>query len=410
MQVQSPQTVHVYDVVSAGGRLALVVQYVPGCSLEALLGHVHRITPANALALLTDLAAALAALRRAAVVHGDIKPANVLLTVDGRAVLTDFGVSQLVGEQWSASSPQALSPEQSRGDQAALASDFFALGLLLYRMLYGVHPFFNGSELDVRRLRAGLGAVPAIAGLGPSETAALEGLLRALLAAEPADRPGGTFELREHLRDLRCLFPAANFSDLSLHTVSQPIHDSVFASRLPRKLVRVPLWQNAQARLIDYWERGSFGARGLLIASILAPGVLLTLVLMMPGPCISIETPRINVLPDNKMLAANEDELHALLTLLFKEQSEHAVVLGSGSASDDRYTLSSAGRRNACIAQRQLALQVDCELGRCLLQLRGLRDDRSQARQLSLPQGAGVLDIQQALAQLLGELRGFLMD
>ncbi|MDA8962455.1 serine/threonine protein kinase [Congregibacter sp.] len=409
MRVDSPQTVSIHDVVSAGAHLALVVQYVPGCSLKDLLARVHRLAPANALALVTDLAAALAALRRATVVHGDIKPANVLITPDGRAVLTDFGAAQLVGEQWSASSPEARSPEQSRGEVANLGSDFFSLGLLLYRMLFGAHPFYTGGELDVRRLRGGLRELPEIPGLGEPEATALKAVLQTLLAAEPAGRPPETFELRESLRELRSMLPAANFADVPLHAVSQPVPDGLSAARLPRKLVRLPLWQKAQALFSDYWTRGSSGARGLLITSMFAPCIVLSLVLLMPGPCIFVAMPQINVLSDSKMLAANEEELRVLLSMLLKERAEDAMVLGAGLASDNKYTFSSAGTSNACIAQRELSLQVDCASGRCLLQLRGLRGSRLQERQLSLPQGVAVAQIKQALAQMLDELGSFLM-
>ncbi|WOJ94926.1 serine/threonine-protein kinase [Congregibacter variabilis] len=409
MRVDSPHTVAIHDVVSAGPHLALVVQYVPGCSLEDLLARVHRLAPANALALVTDLAAALAALRRAAVVHGDMKPANVLVTPSGRAVLTDFGAAQLVGEQWLAGSPEALSPEQSRGEMADLGSDFFSLGLLLHRMLFGVHPFFTGSELDVRRLRGGLKKLPNMPGVGESEAEAIKVLLQMLLAAERADRPEGTFELRECLRELRSLLPAANFAELPLHTVTEPVPAGVSAARLPQKLVRLPLGQKARALFMDYWARGSSGARSLLIASMLVPCVVLGLVMLMPGPCISVAMPQVNVLHDTKMLAATEEQLRVLLSLLLKERVEDAVVLGAGLASDNKYTLTSAGSSNVCIAQRELSLQVDCASGRCLLQLRGSRDSRRQEQQLSLPQGATLPQLKQALSQLLDELGRFLI-
>ncbi|MFT4768815.1 MAG: tRNA A-37 threonylcarbamoyl transferase component Bud32 [Glaciecola sp.] len=410
MRVESPQTITIHDVVSAGARLALVVQYVPGCTLKELLAQNHRLHPQNAVALVTDIAAALAALRQAAVVHGDIKPANVLITTSGRAVLTDFGASQLVGEQWSACSPEALSPEQSRGDAAAIASDFFSLGLLLYRMIYGVHPFFTGGELDIRQLRGGLRELPATSGLGAPEDAALKELLLTLLAPEPDDRPTGTFELRERLRQLRSLLPAADLTGVPLSTESQAVPNGFSVARLPRKLVRVPMWQSANAWLIDYWSRGSLGARGLLVASMLLLGGLLTVFVTMPGPCVAIAMPQINVLQDTKAPAQNEQELRVLLSLLLKERAQQAVVLGAGVASDSRYTLSAAGTHNACIAQRKLYLQVDCEFGRCLLQLQGFRDSQIQERQLSVPQGATAQEVERALAQLVSEQRAFLMD
>lgn len=410
MRVESPQTVDVYDVVSAGSRLALVVQYVPGCTLEELLARSEQISPENALALLTDLAAALAALRRVAVVHGDIKPANILVAVNGRAVLSDFGAGALVGEQWSLSSPEALSPEQSRGDAVALSSDFFSLGLVLYRMLFGVHPFLKGNELDLRELRAGLREVPEISGLDLPQREAVESLLRYLLSPTPEDRPPGTFELRERLRDLRGLLPAANVSELPVPSASQLVSGGFDASSLPRKLVNVPLRQKAQAWLTDYWFRGSLGARGVLVGSILLPCIVLILLGLMPGPCVAIAMPRINVPHDDSVLAMDEQELRVLITQSLKSQTKEAVVLGAGFASDNRYTFSTAGTRDVCIAQRTLELQIDCDSVRCLLQLRAYRGAGGQERQMSLPLAAAVHELQQAVRQLLGEQQAFLMD
>jgi hypothetical protein len=409
MQVQSPQTVDIYDVVSAGSRLALVVQYVPGCTLQELLTRIHTLSPANALALLTDLAAALAAVRRAGLVHGDIKPANVLIDVSGRAVLADFGAAQLVGEQWSAYSRESLSPEQSRGEAAASESDFFALGLLLYRMLFGVHPFFDLGDLDTRRLRSGLGQVPLLPEMSGEGQQAIEALLRLLLAPRPQLRPRGTFELRETLRDVRSQLPAPNVMELPLRAGVDPSTDNFVAARLPRKLVRIPLGQQGKAWLLDYWSRGSVGARVLLACGALLPSLLLALLWARPGPCIAVAMPQINIRADARLIATDEQELRVLLTSLLKSRAKEAVVLGEGASSDSRYTLAAAGTRNVCIAERELQLQLDCELGRCLLRLRTVRDTQIQELQLSLPEAAAVDDFKVALAQLVSEQTAFLM-
>ncbi|WP_439105955.1 serine/threonine-protein kinase [Congregibacter sp.] len=410
MQVTSLQTVDIYDVVSAGTRLALVVQFVPGCTLEELLRSQGCLPPANAMALVTDLTAALAALRQAGVVHGDMKPSNVLVNDQGRALLGDFGASQLVGEPWSVYSRESLSPEQSRGETSGLSSDFFALGLLLYRMLFGKHPFYANGELDLRQLRAGLEDIPKMSGLSPAAVQAVPALLRSLLAAHAEARPKGTFELREQLRDVRSGLPAPTAIEIPLQALVHSPERSLGRPRLPRKLVRVPFGQQAKAWLADYWSRGSFGARGLLMATVLAPLVVVALHWAAPGPCVAITMPQINVQPGTRSVPADAQELWILLSTLFKDQADKAVVLGAGAASDSRYTLSAAGMHNSCIAQRQLNLEIDCAAGRCLLQLRGERGDSSVERQLSLPQTASRGDLAQALTQLVQEQAGFLMN
>lgn len=410
MRVDSPQTVDIYDVVSAGARLALVVQYIPGCTLEDLLAHRGALAAENAVALVTDLAAALAALRQEKIVHGDIKPGNVLINTYGRAVLGDFGSAQLVGEQWSAYSQESLSPEQSRGESAALSSDFFALGLLLYRMLFAEHPFYGQGELDTRRLRGGLQVVPALGGVSAEGASAIEALLMTLLASQPERRPPTTFELRELLRDVRSLLPAPTLKTIPRH--SEPGSDarSLADAKLPRKLVRPPLWQQCKAWLYDYWGRGSVGARGLLVTIALTPIVVFILYLAQPGPCVAIAMPQVNVPAGTAALVFSERELRVRLSALFKAKASAAVVLGEGLASDSKYTLSAAGTHNACIAQRELNLQLDCDFGRCLMQLRGQRHAESQEYQLSVPQSASAKDLERALAQLVTQQSEFLMD
>ncbi|MFK8040748.1 serine/threonine protein kinase [Congregibacter sp.] len=408
MLVESPQTVTIYDVVSAGDRLALVFQYVPGCTLERLLASEGRLSPANAMVVLTDLAAALAALRRSGLVHGDIKPANVLIDTQGRTVLADLGSSLLAGEQWSSYSHESLSPEQSRGEPAVLLSDFYALGLLLYRMLYGEHPFYDGGVLDLRRMRAGLGAAPVLTGLSPRAMQSIETLLRSLLSSRLDARPQSTFDLREQLREVRSRLPAPSLAEIAEQTKLQEPVMGVVNVRLPRKLVRLPILQQGQAWILSYWSRGSLGARGLIVAAGLAPIALATLAWLAPGPCLALPMPQINIGANARMTAMNEQDLRVLLSTLVKEASEDIVVLGAGPADDSYYTATPAGLHNSCIAQQSLSLRVDCEAGRCLLQLRSEKGALSQEGQLSVSQTASALQLKQSISQLLREQMGFL--
>ncbi|WOJ98400.1 serine/threonine-protein kinase [Congregibacter brevis] len=408
MLVESPQTVTIYDVVSAGGSVALVFQYIPGCTLEELLALEGRLSPENAMAVLTDLAAALAALRQSGLVHGDIKPANVLIDVQGRTVLTDFGSSLLAGEQWSSYSHESISPEQSRGEPAVLLSDFYALGLLMYRMLYGEHPFYDGGALDVRRMRGGLEAAPVLADLSPLAMQSIEKLLLSLLASRSDARPQSTFDLRERLREVRSRLPAPNLAEIAPQMKLQEPALGVANVRLPRKLVRLPVWQQGQAWLFSYWSRGSLGARGLIVAVGLAPIALVTLAWLAPGPCLALPMPQINIGANARMTAMNERDLRVLLSTLVKEASEDIVVLGAGPADDSYYTATPAGLHNSCIPQQSLSLRVDCEAGRCLLQLRSEKGALSQEGQLSVSQTASVLQLKQSLSQLLREQIGFL--
>ena len=86
-RIDSANVLDVFDVVARAGRVGLVTRYVPGCDLARLLQVQGMLSPEEAVAIASDLAAALAALRRHGIVHGDLSPQNVLIDGDGRAII-----------------------------------------------------------------------------------------------------------------------------------------------------------------------------------------------------------------------------------------------------------------------------------------------------------------------------------
>jgi serine/threonine protein kinase len=407
-RVEGQRTVEVFDVVASGRRLALVTRYVPGTTLADLLDQ-QTLPPANALAIASDLAAALAALRRARIVHGDLKAANVLIDPEGRAVLADFGIAVLAGESIPGYSREAVSPEQSRDEPATLASDFFALGILLYRMLFGAHPFYRDGELDLRLLRQGLRDIPAGPPLPEGASAAVRELLLTLLAASPGDRPAGTFELRERLRAIRSMLPAPEILTPTILALSRREHRDAVTGVLPRRLVKLPYSQQLTAWLSSYWLAGSFGARGLLLLLLIVPLLLSALLLVSPGPCISVAPPVVSALSSGSSGLLDENMLREQLTTMLKASREDALILGAGAASDSSTIVSAAGTRDVCVAERELSLAVECAQGQCLLRMRARRQDETRERQLFVPQNSGLRVLLQALSQLVDELLEFLL-
>jgi len=147
-RIVHPGVVTVYDAGEEQGQLYLVMELVEGESLAARLRRGDFPTPAQALELAAQVAEALGAAHGVGIVHRDVKPANVLITRDGRAKVSDFGVAKAVGEATALTrtgttvgSPAYMSPEQVRGEAVDARSDLFSLGVILYEMLLHKRPF-----------------------------------------------------------------------------------------------------------------------------------------------------------------------------------------------------------------------------------------------------------------------------
>ena len=202
-RLHHPNAVPVYDVVEQDGRPCLIMQYVPSQSLQHLLTE-HEVLPAATVAGIgADIAAALAAAHLAGIVHRDVKPSNVLITEDGTAKLTDFGVSHAVGDVSLTSTgmvtgtPAFLSPEVARGASSNAASDVFSLGATLYAALEGQPPFGSGDNAMATLHRVASGKI-----LLPRRSGPMTPLLSRMLATDPAERPS-IVDVRNTLSALR---------------------------------------------------------------------------------------------------------------------------------------------------------------------------------------------------------------
>jgi serine/threonine protein kinase len=150
-RLSHPNIVALYDVgTDKDGVPYLVMEYVEGKTLEAVLAGGP--LPLARLAVWGgDLASALGRAHQAKIIHGDVKPANILVTMEGQVKLGDFGVArfttQVCGSGSVMGTPAYLSPEQILGNSQDTRSDLFSLGIILYQMACGVKPF-DGSSVS----------------------------------------------------------------------------------------------------------------------------------------------------------------------------------------------------------------------------------------------------------------------
>ncbi|GAA1780336.1 serine/threonine-protein kinase [Actinomadura chokoriensis] len=212
-RLDHPGIVTVYDVVEEDGRPWIVMRLVRAEGLDRVIAREGPLPPARVAAIGLDLLDALGAAHAAGVVHRDVKPGNVLLP-PGRAVLTDFGIATVAGDETLTQagaivgSPAYLAPEQARYQKATPASDLWSLGATLYAAVEARPPFGRpdvwgvmaavlSDDPDPLRLAGPL--APVLHGLlrkdpeqrmGPEEAGRL--LRRAAQAApEPAAAPAG---------------------------------------------------------------------------------------------------------------------------------------------------------------------------------------------------------------------------
>jgi serine/threonine-protein kinase len=200
-----PNIVDVYDVGQDGDVHYLVMEYVEGTNLKAIITREAPLPIARAVDLAAQVALGLHAAHRAGLIHRDIKPQNIIVTPDGRAHISDFGVAKsplstaLTETGVAFGTVDYLSPEQAQGRPATPLSDVYALGVVLYEMLTGRLPFTGDSALAVAMKHVTEPPIPPRQ-LVPAIPPGLEALVLQALAKDPAQRPASALEFAEALR------------------------------------------------------------------------------------------------------------------------------------------------------------------------------------------------------------------
>src|SRR6266545_4306457 len=208
-RLNHPNIVGILDTFEHAGRYAIVMEYVPGGSLRALLEQARRLPLSQVLALGLELADALSRAHHLGIIHRDLKPENVLLAVDGTPRLTDFGLARL---EWDDArltrsgtlfgSPAYMSPEAVRGEELDARSDIWSLGVVLYELLAGRRPF-EGVQITPVLAAIQADPVPDPRAFRPDTPPSLVELLGRMLVKERAQRLSSMRQVAATLESIR---------------------------------------------------------------------------------------------------------------------------------------------------------------------------------------------------------------
>jgi serine/threonine-protein kinase len=215
-RLSHPNIVPVLDVFEAENETCIVMAMIEGTSLDRLLESREngRLQVGEALRIVADILESLDYAHQQGIIHRDVKPSNVLLNREGRALLIDFGIALAVGEERRTrtgqmiGTPHYMSPEQilhpKRLDHR---SDVYSVGCVLYEMLTGHPPFVKGrngvanTDFSIQEAHVNLMPVSALKEV-PTLPAALDEILMASLEKDPSRRIPGCGELLRMLKQV----------------------------------------------------------------------------------------------------------------------------------------------------------------------------------------------------------------
>ena len=216
--IDHPNVCSIYEVGEDNGQAYIVMQYVPGQSLDRLLKSGPMSVPL-VLSIGIQMSAGLAAAHHLNIVHRDLKPANIMVTDGGVVKILDFGLAKRAsGEEFpiamNTDSPvprpssrggtfSYMAPEQFLGGYSSVQSDIFAFGVTLYEMLTAAHPFHHPGEPPTNVFKAiqYLDA-PSLKQRRPDIPADLETIVRKAMEKDPGNRFQSAGEIREAMRTI----------------------------------------------------------------------------------------------------------------------------------------------------------------------------------------------------------------
>ncbi|MBS1153122.1 MAG: pkn9, partial [Myxococcaceae bacterium] len=342
------------------GRQYMVMEFLEGEPLEAVMGREGAMSPARALPLIDEILSGLGAAHKAGVVHRDLKPSNVFLSLatsgERNVKVLDFGLAKhapvalegMVGEVGAKSSlmagtPEYIAPEQARGLAATPQTDLYCVGVMLFEMLAGELPFTAPSVMELMKKHV-YEAPPRLSSRVNGLPESLDALVAVLLEKDPEKRPASADVARQTvtriLRELReqstrqapnplLAAPAAAASAGPVVLVEKAATYAAITSRLPERVRS----DTQPAQLQDRWP---LLALALLLLFFLGGGLWLygrswgpEPVELLPPPTPAVDRPIEIVTPvaEPAPVAESEPELAPLPPRAAPEQAPQIVTV-----------------------------------------------------------------------------------
>ena len=240
--LSNPNIVEVYDVGEDNGEYYIVMEYVEGKHLKALLKKRGKLTVPEVIDIALQITNGLSVAHDSYIIHRDIKPQNILILENGLIKITDFGIAvamnatQLTQTNSVMGSVHYLPPEQASGKGATLQSDIYSIGILMYELLTGKLPFRgdNAVEIALKHLKE---PMPRIRDELPDIPQSVENIILRATAKNPKNRYSDAREMHEDLKtcldesranELKITFkyPENDYDDTKLMKTVKPVKET----------------------------------------------------------------------------------------------------------------------------------------------------------------------------------------
>ena len=240
--LSNPNIVEVYDVGEDNGEYYIVMEYVEGKHLKALLKKRGKLTVPEVIDIALQITNGLSVAHDSYIIHRDIKPQNILILENGLIKITDFGIAvamnatQLTQTNSVMGSVHYLPPEQASGKGATLQSDIYSIGILMYELLTGKLPFRgdNAVEIALKHLKE---PMPSIRDELPDIPQSVENIILKATAKNPKNRYSDAREMHEDLKtcldesranELKITFkyPENDYDDTKLMKTVKPVKET----------------------------------------------------------------------------------------------------------------------------------------------------------------------------------------